>query len=178
MLVDAARSSGISGYVGDGTQCWPAVHGLDDGRLFRLVLEQGAPARWPHAVADEGEVRRFIAEVIGHQLNLPAEAVPAESSGSLADVFGVDQPASSAVTREKVSWQPTHVSPLGSRSWELSSLRQPRDELACSCGSTRDRVELPGPRHPLQRVLTSVSELNARANHKVLDGTRDKNLAG
>jgi nucleoside-diphosphate-sugar epimerase len=112
VLIDAARRTGISGYVGDGTQRWPAVHRLDAARLFRLVLEQAAPGTVAHAVADEGDTMRSIAEAIGRELNLPTEAVAAESFGFLGSVFGVDQPASSAVTRDKFRWQPTHPSLL------------------------------------------------------------------
>ena len=112
VLVDAARRAGVSGYVGDGTQRWPAVHRLDAARLFRLVLEQAAPGTVAHAVADDGDTMRSIAEIIGRQLNLPTEAVPAENFGFLGNVFGVDQPSSSAVTRERFGWQPTHPSLL------------------------------------------------------------------
>ncbi|MGA8725280.1 MAG: SDR family oxidoreductase [Acidimicrobiales bacterium] len=112
VLVDAARRSGVSGYVGDGTQRWPAVHRLDAARLFRLVLEQAAPGTVAHAVADEGDAMRSIAEVIGSQLDLPTEAVSSEGFGFLGNVFGVDQPASSALTRERFGWQPTHPSLL------------------------------------------------------------------
>jgi nucleoside-diphosphate-sugar epimerase len=112
VLVDAARRSGVSGYVGDGTQRWPAVHRLDAARLFRLVLEQASPGTVAHAVADEGDTMRSIAEVIGRQLDLPVGIIPAESFGFLGNVFGVDQPASSALTRETFGWQPTHPSLL------------------------------------------------------------------
>ena len=108
VLVNAARRSGISGYVGDGTQRWPAVHRLDAARLFRLVLELAAPGTVVHAVGDEGDSMRSIAEVIGRQLDLPTEAVPAEHFGFLGHIFGIDQPSSSALTRERFAWQPTH----------------------------------------------------------------------
>jgi nucleoside-diphosphate-sugar epimerase len=111
-LIDAARRSGTSGYVGEGTQRWPAVHRLDAARLYRLVLEGGDPGTTAHAVADEGDTMRTIAEVIGRQLGLPTEAVPAESFGFLGNIFGVDQPSSAAITREKFGWQPTHPSLL------------------------------------------------------------------
>ena len=65
-----------------------------------------------HAVADEGDSMRSIAEVIGRQLGLPTGAVPAESFGFLGSIFGIDQPASSEITRERFSWQPTHPSLL------------------------------------------------------------------
>jgi nucleoside-diphosphate-sugar epimerase len=112
VLVDAARRTRISGYVGDGTQRWPAVHRLDAARLFRLVLEQAAPGTVAHAVAEEGDTMRSIAGIIGRQLNLPTEAVPAENFGFLGNLFCVDQPSSSAVTRERFGWQPTHPSLL------------------------------------------------------------------
>ncbi len=112
VLIDSARRTGVSGYVGDGTQRWPAVHRLDAARLFRLVLEQAAPGTVAHAVADEGDTMRSIAEVIGRQLDLPVEAVPAENFGFLGHIFAVDQPSSSALTREKFGWKPTHPSLL------------------------------------------------------------------
>jgi nucleoside-diphosphate-sugar epimerase len=112
ILIEAARRSGISGYVGDGEQRWPAVHRLDAARLFRLVLEQAAPGTIAHAVADEGDRMRELAEVIGQQLGLPAQQVPAENFGFLGNVFAVDQPSSSAATRVQFDWQPTHPSLL------------------------------------------------------------------
>jgi nucleoside-diphosphate-sugar epimerase len=88
------------------------VHRLDAAQLFRLVLEDAAPGTVAHAVGDEGDTMRSIAETIGRQLNLPTEGVPAESFGFLGNVVGMDQPASSALTREKFAWQPTHPSLL------------------------------------------------------------------
>jgi nucleoside-diphosphate-sugar epimerase len=112
VLVDAARRTGTSGYVADGTQRWPAVHRLDAARLFRLVLEQAAPGTVVHAVADEGDTMRSIAQTIGRQLDLPDEVVPAENFGFLGHIFAVDQPAGSALTHKRFAWQPTHPSLL------------------------------------------------------------------
>ncbi|TDT97645.1 nucleoside-diphosphate-sugar epimerase [Streptomyces sp. 846.5] len=112
VLIGAARRTRVSGYVGDGAQRWPAVHRLDAARLVRLVLEEGAPGTVVHAVADEGDSMRAIAEVIGRRLGLPTEAVPTESFGFLGNVFALDQRASSAITRETFDWQPTHPSLL------------------------------------------------------------------
>ncbi|RDG36284.1 SDR family oxidoreductase [Streptomyces corynorhini] len=112
MLIEAARRTGVSGYVGDGEQRWPAVHRLDAAPLFRLVLEGGAPGTVAHAVADEGDRMRDIAEVIGRRLGLPTEPVEPESFGFLGHVFAYDQPSSSAITREKFGWRPTHPSLL------------------------------------------------------------------
>ena len=108
LLTDQARRSGVAGYPGDGTQRWPAVHALDAAVLFRLVLES-APAgtNW-HAVADEGDRVLDIATVVGRRLNLPVQAVPQESFGPFGPIFAMDQPASSAHTREALGWQPTH----------------------------------------------------------------------
>jgi nucleoside-diphosphate-sugar epimerase len=108
LLTEQARRAGVSGYPGDGTQRWPAVHALDAAVLFRLVLE-AAPAgsQW-QAVADEGDAVRDIAEVIGRRLGLPVKAVPEEDFGPFGPIFAMDQPASSAHTREALGWTPVH----------------------------------------------------------------------
>ncbi|HEX5143299.1 MAG TPA: SDR family oxidoreductase [Mycobacterium sp.] len=112
ILIAAARRSGVSGYVGDGSQRWPAVHRLDAARLFRIVLEDGAPGTIAHAVADEGDTMRDIADAIGSQLGLPVEAMRSDNFGFLGAVFAVDQPSSSALTRERFDWRPMHPSLL------------------------------------------------------------------
>lgn len=112
VLIAAARRSGVSGYVGDGSQRWPAVHRSDAARLFRLVLENAAPGTVAHAVADEGDAMRDIAEAIGTQLDVPVQAVPPESFGFLGAVFAVDQPSSARLTRERFDWRPTQPSLL------------------------------------------------------------------
>jgi nucleoside-diphosphate-sugar epimerase len=112
VLVETARRTGISGYVGDGTQRWPAVHRLDAARLFRLVLERAEPGTVAHAVGDEGDPMRSIAEVIGRVLGLPVQAVPTETFGILGNLMARDQPSSSAWTRETFDWRPSHPSLL------------------------------------------------------------------
>ncbi len=111
-LVGIARDKGVSGYVGDGTSRWPAVHRLDAALLFRLALEQAPAGSVLHAVADEGVPIRSIAEVIGRHLDLPVLAISPEDAGEhfgfLAGFLATDSPASSALTRELVGWQPTH----------------------------------------------------------------------
>jgi nucleoside-diphosphate-sugar epimerase len=111
MLLAAAQRTGTSGYVGDGTQRWPAVHRLDAARLFRLVLEdESEPGAIAHAVGDEGDAMRRIAETIGRQLDVPVQALPAENFGVLGAIFAIDQPASSALPRERFGWEPSHRS--------------------------------------------------------------------
>jgi nucleoside-diphosphate-sugar epimerase len=112
LLTGIARSSGVSGYAGDGTQRWPAVHALDAAVLFRLALEQAPAGTSWHAVADEGDAVRDIATVIGRRLGLPVESVPPETYGPLGQIFATDQPSSSAHTQEALGWKPIHPSLL------------------------------------------------------------------
>jgi nucleoside-diphosphate-sugar epimerase len=112
VLTDQARRTGVSGYPGDGTQRWPAVHALDAAVLFRLALELAPAGTTWHAVADEGDAVRDIATVIGRRLSLPIEVVPEENFGPFGVIFAMDQPASSAHTREALGWVPTHPSLL------------------------------------------------------------------
>jgi len=112
LLTEIARRTGVSGYPGDGTQRWPAVHALDAAVLFRLALELAPAGTSWHAVADEGDAVRDIATVIGRRLDLPVEAVPQETYGPLGPIFATDQPSSSARTREALGWEPTHPSLL------------------------------------------------------------------
>jgi len=108
LLTDQARRAGVAGYPGDGTQRWPAVHALDAAVLFRLALESAPAGTAWHAVADEGDAVRDLATVIGRQLGMPVEAVPEENFGPFGPIFAMDQPASSAHTRDALRWQPTH----------------------------------------------------------------------
>jgi nucleoside-diphosphate-sugar epimerase len=108
LLTGIARRTGVSGYPGDGTQRWPAVHALDAAVLFRLALEQAPAGTAWHAVDDEGDRVRDISGVIGRRLGLPVEQVPAETFGPLGEVFAMDQPSSSAYTRATLGWQPKH----------------------------------------------------------------------
>ena len=112
LLTEIARRTGVSGYPGDGTQRWPAVHALDAAVLFRLALELAPAGTSWHAVADEGDAVRDIAAVIGRRLALPVKTVPQETYGPLGPIFATDQPSSSAHTRETLGWKPTHPSLL------------------------------------------------------------------
>jgi nucleoside-diphosphate-sugar epimerase len=109
-LVGIARDKGVSGYIGDGANRWPAVHRFDAAHLFRLALEQAQAGTALHAVADEGVPIRAIAEVIGRHLGIPVAAISPEDAaahfGWLAAFLAMDVPASSALTRELLDWQP------------------------------------------------------------------------
>ncbi|MCU1363300.1 MAG: 3-beta hydroxysteroid dehydrogenase [Acidimicrobiaceae bacterium] len=109
-LVAIAREKGASGYVGEGVNRWPAVHRLDSAKLFALALA-GAPAGATlHAVADEGVPIREVAQVIGRHLNVPTRSVAPEDAAAhftwLSHFIAMDSPASSAITRELLGWQP------------------------------------------------------------------------
>ncbi len=111
-LVSIARDKGVSAYVEDGANRWPAVHRLDAATLVRLAVE-GAPAgSVVHAVAEEGIPTRVIAEAIGRGLDLPVVSLPADQAaqhfGWLGMFFAADAPASNEVTRELMGWNPTH----------------------------------------------------------------------
>jgi nucleoside-diphosphate-sugar epimerase len=110
LLIGLAREKGVSAYVGEGLNRWPAVHRLDAAELYRLVLEKGAAGATYHGVAEEGVPFRDIAEVIGRRLNVPVVSkAPDEAAGHFGwfALFAAgDLPASSALTRQRLGWQP------------------------------------------------------------------------
>jgi nucleoside-diphosphate-sugar epimerase len=110
-LVGIARQRGVAGYVGDGASRWPAVHRSDAASLFRLAVEAAPAGSVLHAVGDEGVPFHQIAEVMGRHLDIPTASVtPADSLehfGHLGLLVALDSPATAAVTRELLSWEPT-----------------------------------------------------------------------
>jgi nucleoside-diphosphate-sugar epimerase len=112
-LIEIARKKGVSAYVDDGLNRWPAVHRLDVARLFRLALEKGCPGARYHGVAEEGVPFREIAEVIGRRLNLPVVAKSPEEAaghfGLLAPFVSLDNPTSSRLTQEQLGWRSTQA---------------------------------------------------------------------
>ena len=109
-IVGIARDKGVSGYIGDGSNRWPAVHRLDSAQLFRLALENAPAGSTLHAVADEGVQIRDIAGVIARHLDVPVASVAPEDAPQhftwLAGFLAIDSPASSALTRELLGWHP------------------------------------------------------------------------
>jgi len=109
-LIEIAREKGVSAYVGDGLNRWPAAHRLDAANLYRLVLEKGVAQANYHGVADEGIPFRDIAAVIGRRLNVPVVSKSPEEAAKhfdwLGHFVGADCPASSVQTRQVLGWQP------------------------------------------------------------------------
>jgi nucleoside-diphosphate-sugar epimerase len=115
-LVGIARQSGVAGYVGDGTNRWPAVHRSDAARLARLAVEAAPAGSVLHAVGDEGVAFREIAEAMGSQLGVPTASVtPADAPehfSFLGHFVGMDSPATATITQELLAWEPTGPSLL------------------------------------------------------------------
>lgn len=112
MLARLARDTGVSAFVGDGENLWPAVHRLDAARLFRLAVERGSRGEAYHAVA-ENVPFRTIAEAIGRQVGVPARSLThAEAEahfGALARWVAGSGRASSERTRAALDWRPQEV---------------------------------------------------------------------
>jgi len=110
-LADAARKQGVSGYIGDGTSEWSAVHVSDTARLIRLGLEGAPGGTRLHAVAEQTITTKAIAEALGEALGLPVTSIdPADAGahfGVVGHFFGRTMTGSSARTRELLGWEPT-----------------------------------------------------------------------
>ncbi len=107
-----AREKGISAYIGEGLNRWPAAHVFDTAQLYRLALEKGRAGAVYNAVAEEGVAMCDIADAIGQRLGLPvvsmSEVAAQGHFGWLARAVGLDLPASSEKTRQHFNWQPQH----------------------------------------------------------------------
>lgn len=107
-LIALARQNGVSGYVGDGANRWPAGHTLDAARVYRLALESAPAGVRLHPTADDGIPFKEIAEAIGRHLGVPAEPVEADTMGFISFAVVLDNPTSNAKTREWLGWAPEH----------------------------------------------------------------------
>jgi nucleoside-diphosphate-sugar epimerase len=111
-LIDIARETGVAGYVGDGSNRWPAGHTLDAARLYRLALESAPAGSRLHAVGDEGVPFKDIAAVIARKLGVPSASIAAEDAAEhfsyLGSFVALDSPASSELTRQLLGWEPTN----------------------------------------------------------------------
>jgi nucleoside-diphosphate-sugar epimerase len=110
-LIAMARAKGVSAYIGDGRNRWPAAHISDVARLYLLALEKGTAGARYHAVAEEGVALKDIATAIGRGLNVPVVSIAQEQAqehfGFLGFFAGRDAHISSAQTRAKLGWNPT-----------------------------------------------------------------------
>ncbi|KWV47674.1 NAD-dependent dehydratase [Bradyrhizobium macuxiense] len=112
-LLELARKKGTAAYVGEGSERWAAAHRRDVARLYRLALEKGATDGIYHAVGEEGVPMRQVIDVIGRALNVPVVSIKKEEAGDyygpLAMFAGLDMPASSALTQQRLGWTPTGI---------------------------------------------------------------------
>lgn len=115
-LIEIARTKGVSAYIAEGNNHWPAVHRLDTAHLYRLALEQAEAGSRLDGVGDEGIAFREIATIIGKHLDLPVVSIAQEEAqdhfGFLGALAGLDIPRSSQSTQKTLGWQPTHPSLL------------------------------------------------------------------
>ncbi len=113
MFIDIARRTGLSAFVGEGANRWPAVHRLDAAHLFRLAVENAPPGTRLHGVAEEGVPMRDIAQTIGEGLGVPVRRLTEEEAGAhfgwMANFVALDNPTSSALTRDSLGWNPTQI---------------------------------------------------------------------
>lgn len=109
-IAGIARQKGVSGYPGDGTNRWAAVHRADAGRLVALGLENAPAGARLHAVAEQGVPTREIAEAIGRAFDLPVTSINPDDVqdhfGWIATFFAMDLVATSTATGELLGWTP------------------------------------------------------------------------
>jgi nucleoside-diphosphate-sugar epimerase len=110
-LIRIAREKGVAGYVGDGSNVWPAVHRSDAARVFRLAVENESAGSVWHAIGEEGVPTRIIAEVIARHLDIPAVSIAPENVvehfGWIGSIWAINAPTSNTITRQRLGWQPT-----------------------------------------------------------------------
>ncbi|MGA1838170.1 SDR family oxidoreductase [Herbiconiux sp. 11R-BC] len=112
VIAAVARQKGVAGYIGDGSNRWPAVNRADAAAAVALALENAPAGTLVHAVGEEGISAKEIAEALGRTLGVPTASIApeavAEHFGWIGMFFGVDMPASSVLTQELLGWTPTH----------------------------------------------------------------------
>ena len=113
VLIDVARTKGVSAFPGDGTNRWSAVHRDDAAILFRLAAESALTGTILHAVGEQAVTTRDIAESFGRHLGVPVTSIAPDAAfdhfGWIGAFFGIDMPASSELTQQRFGWQPTNI---------------------------------------------------------------------
>jgi nucleoside-diphosphate-sugar epimerase len=113
LLIGLAREKGVAAYIGDGQNVWPAVHRLDAASLYRLALEKATPRVRYHGVGEEGIPFKDITAIIGRRLNIPVQSKTPEQAkehfGWFAHFAGLNAPASSKLTQERLGWRPKQI---------------------------------------------------------------------
>ena len=144
-LIAVARAKGVSAYVGDGQNRWPAAHVLDAARLYRLALEKGTAGARYHAIAEEGVRLKDIAAAIGRGLNVPVTSISQEQAQEHFGFFGFfagrDSPVSSAQTRRELGWNPTGPTLLT----DLENMRFPNSERATESAPDKKHLQTQQP---------------------------------
>ena len=113
-LISAARRTGVSVYIGDGANRWPAIHRQDAATVFRLAIETASAGSVLHGVGETAITLQSIAHLIGRKFRIPTASLGPEEAAShfknpfLAKCFATDAPVSSAHTRALLDWKPTH----------------------------------------------------------------------
>ncbi|KAF1965279.1 NAD(P)-binding protein [Bimuria novae-zelandiae CBS 107.79] len=113
ILISTAREKGVSAYVGEGANRWPAVHLQDAAVAYRLTVERKVAAgSILHAIAEGGVHMKDIAAVIGQKLGVPVVSIredkAAEHFGWIGFVVGIDNLVSSEQTKKVLAWTPVH----------------------------------------------------------------------
>lgn len=112
-LVESARRKGVAAYTGDGSYRWSAAHVLDVARVYRLALEKGTADSIYHAVGEEGVSMLQVTEIIARAVGVPLVSIKKEEAGDyfgpLAMFAGLDMPASSVLTQQRLGWKPTEI---------------------------------------------------------------------
>jgi nucleoside-diphosphate-sugar epimerase len=112
-IIHQARTRGVAGYAGDGSNRWPGVHRKDAAKLFRLAVEKGALGELYNAIGDTGIELKKIAELIGEKLNLPVKSLSEEETAThfewMKHFITFDSPATNLKTRETLGWEPTEI---------------------------------------------------------------------
>lgn len=112
-IIAQARKHGVSAYPENGKNHWSSVHRLDAAKAFRLALEKAAKGAIYNVVGDHAIPTKTIAELIGKQLDLPAQSVSGEEIVKHFDWMGrfitFEGAAIGTKTQEQLAWKPTHI---------------------------------------------------------------------